>query len=65
MALKHIIKNTEAEIIFKCYITDSQGGAIDLSLENDMTAPTQVYVTPTSIPNEIDGHFATYTGSRV
>lgn len=65
MSLKHILKHTENEIIFKCYITDNQGGTIDLSLENDMTTSTQVYVTPDSVPNETDGHFAIYTGSRV
>ena len=65
MALKHIIKHTETEIVFKCYITATGGGSIDLSLENDMTKSTQVYVAPTSIPVETDGHFAEYTGSRV
>jgi hypothetical protein len=52
MSLKHIIKHTENEIIFKCYVTDSAGGSIDLSLQNDMTTPTQEYVVPTSVPNE-------------
>jgi hypothetical protein len=65
MAGKHIISHTETEIVFKCYITDSNGGSIDLSLENDMTKSTQVYVTPTSIPDESSGAFVQYTGSRV
>jgi hypothetical protein len=65
VSLKHIIKHTENEIIFKCYITDAAGGSIDLSLQNDMTTPTQEYVTPTSVPNESDGHFYNYAGSRV
>lgn len=65
MALKHIIKNTETEIIFKCYITATGGGTIDISLENDCTKSTQVYVTPTSIPDETGGEFFDYTGSRV
>jgi len=69
MALKHIIKHTETEIVFKCYITDNGGGTIDLSLENEMTKPTQVYVTPTSIPDETGvnglGPLVEYTGSRV
>ena len=65
MALKHIIKHTETEIVLKCYITATGGGTIDISVENDCTKSTQVYVTPTSIANETDGHLADYTGSRV
>jgi hypothetical protein len=65
MALKHIIKHTETEIVFKCYITESAGGNIDLSLSTDMTKSTQVYVTPTSIPDETGGALVQYTGSRV
>ena len=65
MALKHIIKHTETEIVFKCYITESAGGDIDLSLATDMTKSTQVYVTPDSIPNETSGALVQYTGSRV
>ena len=65
MASKHILKHTESEIVFKCYITDSAGGTVDLSVQNDMTKDTQVYVTPASIPDESGGGFANYTGSRV
>jgi len=65
MALKHIIKHTETEIVFKCYVTDSAGGDIDLSLENNMTKSTQVYVAPTSVPDETGGGLVQYTGSRV
>lgn len=65
MALKHILKHTETEIVLKCYITESAGGNIDISVENDCTKSTQVYVTPTSIPNETGGGFFDYTGSRV
>lgn len=67
MALKHIIKHTETEIVFKCYIVDSAGGTIDLSLENDMTKSTQVYVDPTSIPNEASEgvYIDEYNGSHV
>jgi len=65
MSLKHIIKHTETEIVFKCYITESAGGNIDLSLSTDMTKSTQVYVTPTSIPDETGGALVQYTGSRV
>jgi hypothetical protein len=66
MALKHILKHTETEIVIKCYITNSSGGNVDISLENDCTKPTQVYVTPTSIPDEsTSGGFFDYNGSRV
>lgn len=65
MSLKHIIKHTETEIVFKCYVTDSAGGNVDLSVENDMTKSTQVYVAPTSVPDETGGGFVQYTGSRV
>lgn len=65
MATKHIIKHTETEIVFKCYIVASEGGTVDLSLENNMTKSTQVYVTPTSVPDETSGVFVNYTGSRV
>jgi hypothetical protein len=65
MSTKHILKNTETEIVFKCYITESAGGEVDLSVQNDMTKSTQVYVTGTNDSPETDGHFASYTGSRV
>lgn len=65
MATKHIIKHTETEIVFKCYIVASEGGTVDLSLQNNMTKSTQVYVTPDSIPDETTGAFVNHTGSRV
>lgn len=65
MALKHILKNTETEAVVKCYIIASEGGTIDISLENDLTKSTQVYVAPTSVPDETGGSFVNYTGSRV
>ena len=66
MALKHIIKHTETEIVLKCYITESAGGNIDISVQTDCTKASQVYVTPTSIPDEsTTGGFFDYTGSRV
>lgn len=69
MALKHIIKHNETEIVFKCYQTAGGGGNIDLSLQNEMTKSTQVYVAPASVPNETGtnglGPFVEYTGSRV
>lgn len=48
MALKHIIKLTDTEAVLKCYITDSQGGVIDISLEDDLTAPGQTWVDSSS-----------------
>lgn len=65
MSTKHVIKHTESEIVFKCYITESAGGSVDLSLQTDMTKSTQVYVAPTSVPDETGGGFVEYTGSRV
>lgn len=65
MALKHVIKHTETEIVFKCYSTSTGGSTIDISIENDCTKSTQVYVAPTSIPDETGGAFVEYTGSRV
>lgn len=65
MAGKHIIKHTETEIVFKCYVTDPSGGNIDISVQTDCTKSTQSYVTPTSIPDESGGALVQYTGSRV
>ena len=65
MALKHILKNTETEIVFKCYVTDSAGGNVDISLENNCTKATQLYVAPDRIPDETNDGFFNYTGSRV
>ena len=66
MSLKHVIKHTETEIVFKCYVTDPAGGNTDLSVQNDMTkSATQAYVAPTSVPVETGGGFFEYTGSRV
>lgn len=65
MASKHILKNTDTEIVIKCYITDSAGGTVDISLENDCTKATQVYVPATTIPDESGGAFVEHTGSAV
>lgn len=65
MALKHIIKHTETEIVFKCYITESSGGNIDISVQTDCTKSTQAYVAPASVPDETGGALVNYTGSRV
>ena len=43
MALKHILKLTETDAVIKCYITDSNGGTVDISLQNDLTRATQVW----------------------
>lgn len=64
MALKHILKLTTQEAILKCYITDSAGGTVDISL-SDLTTPSEVYVPGINDAPETDGHYATYTGSRV
>jgi hypothetical protein len=65
MALKHILKNTETEVVFKCYVTDPAGGNVDISVQNDCTKASQVYVAPTSVPDESSDGFFQYTGSRV
>ena len=66
MGLKHILKNSDTEIVFKCYITAAEGGSIDISVQNDCTrSATQAYVAPTSIPDETGGAFVNHTGSRV
>jgi hypothetical protein len=67
MSTKHLLKHTETEAVFKCYITDSAGGTVDISVQNDLTKSTQQYVAPTSIPNESSNGLTTpvYTGSRV
>jgi hypothetical protein len=69
MALKHILKHTETEIVFKCYQTANGGGNVDLSIQTDCTKSTQVYVAPISVPDETGvnglGPFVEYTGSRV
>ena len=65
MSKIHILKNTETEAVVKVYTT-SQPDVIDLSLQTWLTKSTQVWVAPTSIPDETTGTFVTnYTGSRV
>jgi hypothetical protein len=67
MSTKHILKHTETEVVLKCYITAANGGDIDISVQNDLTKSTQVYVAPTSVPNESSNGLSVpeYTGSRV
>lgn len=43
MSLKHIVKLTTQEAALKCYIIDTNGGTIDISLQNDLTTSTEVY----------------------
>jgi len=61
----HILKNTEVEAVVKCYTDLSAGEEIDISLENDLTTSTQVYVPGVAdIDETATGDFATYTGSH-
>lgn len=59
MAEKHVIKLSDTEVVVKCYITDSAGGTIDISLQNDLTAPTQTY-----LGNPIVGIQEIYWGAK-
>ena len=43
MATLHTIKLTNTEAVLKCYITDANGGNVDISLANNLTAPTQTW----------------------
>lgn len=43
MATKHILKLTDTEAVLKCYLTDSNGGTVDINLETDLTAPGQTF----------------------
>ena len=67
MSKIHILKNTHAEVVVKAYETDSSGGVIDISLQNDLTdTAREVYVAPTSVPDETGGQFVgEYSGSHV
>ena len=65
MAKKHILKNTDSEVVLKVY-TDQQGETIDISIQNELTNATEVYVAPTSFPDETTGEFIPeYSGSHV
>lgn len=65
MAKKHILKNTNSEVVLKIYST-SNGETIDISLEDELTNATEVYVAPTSVPDESTGLFIPeYSGSHV
>jgi hypothetical protein len=44
MALKHVMKLTDTEAVVKCYVVDSAGGNVDISLQNDLTATGQTWV---------------------
>ena len=43
MALKHILKLTDTEAVLKCYMVDANGGTVDISLQNDLTANGQTW----------------------
>lgn len=43
MASKHFIKLSDTEVVVKAYITNPAGGTVDISLQDDLTAPTQVW----------------------
>ncbi len=45
MANLHVMKVTSTEAVLKCYITDSSGGTIDISLQNDLTAANQTFIS--------------------
>jgi hypothetical protein len=45
MASKHVMKVTSTEAVVKCYVTDSNGGVVDISLQNDLTATNQSFVS--------------------
>ena len=65
MSKVHILKNSHHEAIVKVYTTLSAGETIDISLQNDLTLPTEVYVTGTaSIDETASGGYATYSGSH-
>ena len=49
MSSKHILKLTDTEAVVKCYITDAAGGNVDISFENDLTAPGQTYSTNNNV----------------
>lgn len=64
MSTIHVLKNTETEAVIKVYST-LNGETIDVDLDTWLTKDTQVYVPGSGDSSEIDGHFATYTGSHV
>lgn len=65
MAKLHLLKNTETEAVVKVYTDNSAGEIINISLENDLTKSTQVYVAGTAdVDEQATGDFANYTGSH-
>jgi len=49
MSSKHILKLTDTEAVVKCYVTDASGANVDISFENDLTAPGQIYSTNNNV----------------
>lgn len=43
MAQKHILKLTDTEAVLKCYITDANGGNVDITFATDITANGQTF----------------------
>lgn len=63
---KHILKLTHNEAFVKCYTTLSAGEDINISLQNDLTLPTEVYVPGSAdIDEATTGSFANFSGSHV
>ena len=63
---KHILKLTHNEAVMKVYTTLSAGENIDISLQNDLTLPNEVYVPGSAdIDEATSGDFANYSGSHV
>lgn len=43
MGQKHILKLTDTEAVLKCYVTDSNGGNVDIQIQTDLTASGQTF----------------------
>jgi len=63
---KHILKLTHNEAFVKCYTILNAGEDVDISLQNDLTLPTEVYVPGSADIDEApNGGFANFSGSHV
>lgn len=43
MSNKHTLKNSLQEAVFKCYLTGSSGGVVDISLEDDVCQASETF----------------------
>ena len=43
MSSKHTLKNSLQEAVFKCYLTGSSGGVVDISLEDDVCQASETF----------------------